>query len=667
MKKRTQARAKGGQILILMALLSTTFIIMFGMVVSIGHLVQAKMNLQNAVDLAAMSAASWQARYLNHIGLINYRMRQNYKFVLYDLYITQSRFNAGLRQQLGASSGNQFASIPKNQVTFGICQQSFGYCPRVNIPGVAVEGGGCTDITTDQCRNAVGSGSTGLTIPPIVPSPIINLNPALFAANQAIRQLGEQARQICRDSQGQNRAYFRYIMDNLDKRERFQIAQILRVLDQWKNDFSSDDEGGQLNGKARADASVLRTFRGNLINANNNSTAEIVYVNPATTRAPQLEIATDPVEFAKRLESMNGPSGIFKDYFERQAVNFKINVVNFEDSAGGCAVAIEQPFYPPEPGRKGVLLGLSRSRSNDSVNNLLPDGAPKIPFNIVVKGTVTPNLLFWPRGLTPTLVAIGAAKSFGSRIGPRIELTNLEVSGSPQGDQFSLANMSFFPGDLPNSGPDLPGMGHKIVLNHLIDQFPTAAFTDGINTRRPSVETSSGADCKGNATFLCLALAPTLYEGLFWTIFPYPNDLRRAAVFDPGGAESLVAAFPSDVQVDVVDPATYFLQDRQSQGIPGNIEEWHSTSLLDTREKKFRFNGKPVFFADEKSVLSAWSPSLDPNGDPGQTAGGGLGGRTGYQIKLTSLQQICREVKAGGVVPLGKLDAYCNAEPTVYH
>ena len=68
--------AKRGQMLVIVMMMLTTIIIMFGMTVSIGHLVQSKINLQNSVDLAVMSATSYQARHMNGLSIINYRIRQ---------------------------------------------------------------------------------------------------------------------------------------------------------------------------------------------------------------------------------------------------------------------------------------------------------------------------------------------------------------------------------------------------------------------------------------------------------------------------------------------------------------------------------------------------------------------------------------------------------------
>ncbi len=72
---------------VLIALSFGLLFLLIAMVVNIGFLVAAKMNLQNAVDLAAYAGAAQQARYLSEIGKWNYEMRRNYKAMVFDYMI----------------------------------------------------------------------------------------------------------------------------------------------------------------------------------------------------------------------------------------------------------------------------------------------------------------------------------------------------------------------------------------------------------------------------------------------------------------------------------------------------------------------------------------------------------------------------------------------------
>lgn len=81
---------------ILIALAFGLLFLLVAMVVNIGFLVAAKINLQNATDLAAYAGAAQQARYLTEIGKWNYEMRRNYKAMSYDYMIVlngERRYN----------------------------------------------------------------------------------------------------------------------------------------------------------------------------------------------------------------------------------------------------------------------------------------------------------------------------------------------------------------------------------------------------------------------------------------------------------------------------------------------------------------------------------------------------------------------------------------------
>lgn len=650
-----------------MALLSTTLVIFFGMVISIGHLIQARMNLQNAVDLAALSGASWQARFLDQISLINYRMRQNYKFILYDLYVTQSRFNRGLQAQVLPFSGTNwdlFDRIPKDQVAFGICQQAFGYAP-VSAIG---ETGSPTAENTDLCQLAIGAGGRGRSLPPIIPSPTPNINPVLIALNAAIAGLAQRVREICAESSGQNEAYFVYLMKHINDRQRHQVLEALNVLTTFDAAFG---RGQQLESGARADETMLRTFNANLISAN-LSGAELSYINPSETRAFRNDGA-DSAAIATRIFENNPPRGSFSNYFERSRVQFQSYSVDF-----GAACSSEIKLLTAA---QNTILGLSRSR-------LAQGDEVKVPFSVVLKATVQPRLLFWPRSLTPRLVAVGAAKPFGSRVGPPLELTNFEVSGVPnlrtENNTASFANMSFYPGDAGSIGdgdPNLPGVGHRRIIKYLFESLERALgpgsgenqFRPGVHRYTNSIPNCSGAS--GRPDFICLALAPTLYESLFWNIFLFPVD-RYA-----NQNRELISGFPiatfPEAPMRAADPRLYLMLDRMpenmAQARPQVLDLWHETMTIG-QEAIFRTSDrKPAFFADRVSLMSSWSPNYQYDASDVDATGatvqdGETAGRSGYSIKLTSVRQICDEILQGNTVGLGELQSYCTDGPLeVYH
>lgn len=86
--RKTQRRlGESGQSTLFVGMSLGLFVVFFAFVINIGMLVNAKINLQNAADLAAYAGASVQARQLNHIGWLNYEMRRALKKYLFRYYV----------------------------------------------------------------------------------------------------------------------------------------------------------------------------------------------------------------------------------------------------------------------------------------------------------------------------------------------------------------------------------------------------------------------------------------------------------------------------------------------------------------------------------------------------------------------------------------------------
>lgn len=76
-------RNEKGQMAIFIALFFQVLFVFFAMAINVGLVVHDKINLQNAVDLAAYYGAAKQAEIMNQIAHINYQMRQNYKLLVW--------------------------------------------------------------------------------------------------------------------------------------------------------------------------------------------------------------------------------------------------------------------------------------------------------------------------------------------------------------------------------------------------------------------------------------------------------------------------------------------------------------------------------------------------------------------------------------------------------
>lgn len=98
-------RSERGQASIMIALMMLTFLFFFGFVINTGMLVNAKINLQNAADMAAYAGASVQARQLTQISYLNYEMRRQYKKFLYRYYVLGNMFQEKFPRDTGQSIG----------------------------------------------------------------------------------------------------------------------------------------------------------------------------------------------------------------------------------------------------------------------------------------------------------------------------------------------------------------------------------------------------------------------------------------------------------------------------------------------------------------------------------------------------------------------------------
>lgn len=76
-----------GQLTIFFAVTLLIVITILAFIINIGLFVKAKINLQNAVDAAAYSGASVQARQLSKIGYLNWEMRNIYKEWMFKYYV----------------------------------------------------------------------------------------------------------------------------------------------------------------------------------------------------------------------------------------------------------------------------------------------------------------------------------------------------------------------------------------------------------------------------------------------------------------------------------------------------------------------------------------------------------------------------------------------------
>ncbi|MBI3543119.1 MAG: Tad domain-containing protein, partial [Deltaproteobacteria bacterium] len=87
LKDSTKKRGRLGQISVLIVFSLIPMLTLFAFTINIGMLVNAKISLQNATDLAAYAGAATQARMLTNISHLNYYLRQVYKKFIFRYYV----------------------------------------------------------------------------------------------------------------------------------------------------------------------------------------------------------------------------------------------------------------------------------------------------------------------------------------------------------------------------------------------------------------------------------------------------------------------------------------------------------------------------------------------------------------------------------------------------
>ncbi len=465
----TGSNNKKGQVAILVALVFTFLFILFAFVVDYTQLINNKINLQLAADAAAYAGAAWQARILNRISAVNYHIRQDIKEFAMRAQVTHLRHNRGFpRGSNFINGGRQLAPVEPF-----MCQQAHGY---VSISGLPYQ------QDTNLCRNA--SPTVGGLPPIVVPPVIAKFDPFAVAISQQIRRIQQEADRECRAAASDNQVLANHLIATYTQRLRFHAQQI-QELERYLNSISGQNIANSSHPLLRtAYNSALR----NLILSNNDD-FRIEVLEPRGGRYLQLE----PIQMRGRLF-----------YFD------------FQVRGSGCVgIPATVPF-------DSMLAGFSKTKD--------------LVTYFAVKLSAKPRLFFmpaaWVTNQFPELVAVAAAKPFGSRIGPDPLADNLlPVQGRP-GNNNPEINFSWIPND--NLG---------------IRNAKLLAYFDALhpfNSKfRPDGKRQTGwPEPRGNQdglNALKAIRAPTVFDALFYSVFPDPgaNKDTDYAPSNPNFAEIL--------------------------------------------------------------------------------------------------------------------------------
>lgn len=400
-------RARSGQISILIIFSLVPLFTLFAFVVNLGMLVNAKIALQNAADLAAYAGAATQARQLTSISHINYEMREAYKRFIFRYYVIGNYALRCFPRKGGTPSGTDDAQCPKGAKS----EEAFDWINPgpLKFPGVPVV---CLDLSQDSNPCQLGDAVKLVTPPNCLP-----MDPVCEALQTAASQIQNIQLTAC----------------GAHKLMNFEIAL------QW---LYSTSINATLNtqpalqelirGPGLVPEEILHFARIETLQSYVNEPSKTVTVaglNQIEEVADQARTERSVLAFRTVMGNLNqrvfDPGSVemkelMPDYMlliKKIAPDIEVPVVLFEDpNAGGTG------NIPNSNAKDSCKLDLTYVSAKPIV------GVYKVPDSTVfyaIKLKAKARLLFnpFPFGKTPDndgieLTAYAAAKPFGSRIGP---------------------------------------------------------------------------------------------------------------------------------------------------------------------------------------------------------------------------------------------------------
>lgn len=392
-QRRAHAR---GQMAIFIALIFQVLFVLFAMAINVALVVHDKINLQNAVDLAAYYAAERQAEILNVIAHENYMIRQSWKLLAW-------------RYRVLGAAGNQ---SPVHPWRVGDMREMIHYHAPPNIvdPAVCIEYSDMfSDVKVDEslCKEPQ---------PNIPALPIVTPVATFLGFNVVFAALSQQLVAKFNDNCSVFGAYNWWFAAGAlqafreDQRNRKQIIYALaNSLGQPGGDFYDLDG-------ASVGAGAETTFRKNLTFANDNSVLNFKMKSSFEGYSSQTpggpppwlaEIVVSPTMRYSDPRQGSGCHAVWQGVVDVPARSEAMNVLNSPGPAGLGATDLI-PWAT-----KGDLL-----KDTDYRYSLGVEKNPWYMAYVGVKAETAPRQIFFPIGPNIKLTARAFAKPFGGRIGP---------------------------------------------------------------------------------------------------------------------------------------------------------------------------------------------------------------------------------------------------------
>lgn len=644
-------RNSRGQTAIFIALIFQILFVLFAMTINVALVVHDKINLQNAVDLAAYYAAERQAEHLNAIAHINYQIRQSWKLLAW-----RYRFFSTMGFDRPANIHPARSGVVNDSV------YPFALTPAM-----------CVVYKPTWFEAAPGQNlcnTPDLNIPPLPQVPLIA---GFIGVNAAVTALASKLQQAFGNSCNMLGAYNWWFSMailhsyRIDQRNRKQLIYALA-----RNLSNSADDFVDLTGNSTK-AGAQQTFLKNLTYANRNS-AGITFemMNSLGGAAPETwlpEVKISPTLFYSDLRNGPGCAATPKP------------IQSFPERSGAQAQLLDQNGF-----NAGQLKIWSQGEPPPTDAYSFSLGVEKNPWMMAyvgVRASTKPRQIFFPFGPSLTMTARAFAQPFGGRIGPWYgaqwprgsaqstgQMIDPLIPPRPQADGFldspndirRLPNYSRFPGDLNglttnlslNSLRNLKDLGVKYnFYRRVYQEFDPALPNDVLAWDWDSAVVPPAR------LYELAAIAPDLFDITYYSIEPnfqvnYLNSIRSNAN-QLGIPANLVIR--GDLGTHPPETPSYSIQD----------------SLKAIQTENVQVPEAYYFTRSRSHLLTGWAPGegavnydfpysrfgrceLSDDGLKDKVPGSCVakGGRTGYSVRLVSrsfLNSSQNRVGGAGIPP----------------
>lgn len=641
-----------GQISILLGMMMMTFILFFAFVVNVGMLVNAKINLQNAADLAAYAGAATQARQLTQISYLNYEMRRQYKKFLFRYYVMGNM--AQKTHPRGASGGTRMWSPSgTNSTVYGMPVVCMTFNPGDNFCQVEV-------LARLQIPN---------------PSPLDAVNNTLIDQLKALESIRLQG---CKSIGKTNLQLLNYWLFNSDPN----LTVVENALTQAQGNAQAGGRG------VKTDLTILKTLkalasgiglipREMILNRRIHTIADYINAKPLSgVNTERVNSLKQDADWAKNERTIQAFESAFQTLGTHTFDNLDsiqmtelipealdganlLTLKNITTKFDTFAVEMNSETIPPSPDAADCKPNLVVK----PVDLPIPMGVYKDPTILTyyaIKLQAQAKVMFSPFG-DVKMTAYAAAKPFGSRIGPQLDGEADFTTGSPKPCIGCTKRIPNLPVKLKDTTKD--GWNMNDVIYGTFQGFKTGGAQNG------AIPTLISRDDMLRA--YDLAMFPNPWESGKYNIIgdlnadPFVKNFEGDAVTARAKLHAIWAPIISPEKIaaganvrdelttmigdmlkgSLLNPTT--LSDDFRRAIVKGMEEYYTAlqkgegedgeganvvRLSDPFQSLRQATSEEIFLKDPVKVKTSWNAPYD----------GALreGGRTGYSVKIVPFKYL---------------------------